>query len=144
MKTVDSKLLLNFCIKNKKSLTPTRALIINLLANHKKPRSAYDIQEEINKNNENNINISTIYRVLEFWIELGLVHKISFLNKFFLCVKPDEKHTHMINICTECEAIFETCNEEMGLNFKKSTSKFKLSLNNKHSIEVPVLCESCS
>ena len=141
---VDTEYLLNFCLKKKKSLTPSRALVIKTLSKHKKPISAYELRNEINKNGDININISQIYRVLEFWIDLGLIHKISSINKFLLCVTPDEKHIHMLNYCTVCEKVYETCNEQMGLNLKKSTAKLDLAFNNNRSIEIPVICSRCS
>ena len=136
--------LLNHCLKNKKALTPSRTLIVKTLARHLKPRSAYELQEEINNNKETKINISTIYRVLDFWIKLGFVHKITSINKFLLCLKPEEKHTHMLNYCVHCESVIESCNEKMDLDFKKSTAKLDLSFNETHSIEIPVICPSCS
>ena len=144
MKPVSTEILLNYCLKKKKSLTPSRTLVIKTLARHKKPISAYKLRDEINKNKSFVINISQIYRVLEFWIDLGLIHKISSINKFLLCVTPEEKHTHMLNFCTVCEKVVETCNERMGLNFKKSTAKLNLALNNNRSIEIPVICSRCS
>ena len=136
--------LLNYCLKNKKSLTPSRTLVIKTLSKHKKPISAYELRDEINNNGDVNINISQIYRVLEFWIDLGLIHKISSINKFLLCITPEEKHTHMLNFCTVCEKVFETCNEQMGLNLKKSTAKLDLAFNNTRSVEIPVICPQCS
>ena len=136
--------LLNYCLKKKKSLTPSRILVIKTLSNHKKPISAYELRDEINSNEDININISQIYRVLEFWIDLGLIHKISSINKFFLCITPEEKHTHMLNFCTVCEKVFETCSEQMGLNLKKSTAKLDLAFNNTRSVEIPVICPQCS
>ena len=136
--------LLNYCLKNKKSLTPSRTLVIKTLSKHKKPISAYELRDEINNNEDVNINISQIYRVLEFWIDLRLVHKISSINKFMLCTTPEEKHTHMLNICTVCEKVVETCNKRMGLNFKKSTAKLDLAFNNTRSVEIPVICPQCS
>ena len=136
--------LLNYCLKNKKSLTPSRTLVIKTLSKHKKPISAYELRDEINNKADVNINISQIYRVLEFWIDLGLIHKISSINKFLLCITPEEKHTHMLNFCTVCEKVFETCNEQMGLNLKKSTAKLDLAFNNTCSVEIPVICPQCS
>ena len=144
MKIVNTENLLNFCLKRKKSLTPSRTLVIKTLSRHKKPISAYELRDEINNYGDVNINISQIYRVLEFWIDLGLIHKISSLNKFLLCTTPDEKHTHMLNFCTVCEKVFETCNKKMGLNFKKSTAKLDLSFNNTRPIEIPVICPQCN
>ena len=136
--------LLNYCLKNKKSLTPSRTLVIKTLSKYKKPISAYELRDEINNKGDVNINISQIYRVLEFWIDLGLIHKISSINKFLLCITPEEKHTHMLNFCTVCEKVFETCNEQMGLNLKKSTAKLDLAFNNTCSVEIPVICPQCS
>ena len=136
--------LLNYCLKNKKSLTPSRTLVIKTLSKHKKPISAYELRDEINNNGDENINISQIYRVLEFWIDLGLIHKITSINKFLLCITPDEKHTHMLNYCTVCEEVFETCNKTMGLDLKKSTAKLDLAFNNTRSVEIPVICPQCS
>ena len=136
--------LLNYCLKNKKSLTPSRTLVIKTLSKYKKPISAYELRDEINNKADVNINISQIYRVLEFWIDLGLIHKISSINKFLLCITPEEKHTHMLNFCTVCEKVFETCNEQMGLNLKKSTAKLDLAFNNTCSVEIPVICPQCS
>ena len=136
--------LLNYCLKKKKSLTPSRTLVIKTLSKHKKPISAYELRDEINNKGDVNINISQIYRVLEFWIDLGLIHKISSINKFLLCITPEEKHTHMLNFCTVCENVFETCNEQMGLNLKKSTAKLDLAFNTTRPIEIPVICPKCS
>ena len=137
--------LLNYCLKKNKSLTPSRNLVIKTLSKYKKPISAYELRDAINNNNKDvKINISQIYRVLEFWIDLGLIHKISSINKFLLCITPEEKHTHMLNFCTVCEKVFETCNKKMGLNLKRSTAKLDLSFNDTRSVEIPVICPECS
>ena len=70
--------------------------------------SAYDINDII-KARGKNLNISSVYRVIEFWVKLKVIHKISLLNKYMLCDNTDEKHTHMLNFCTVCEKVFETC-----------------------------------
>jgi len=144
MKILTTEYLLNYCLKKKKSLTPSRTLVIKTLSKYKKPISAYELKDEINNKGDVNINISQIYRVLDFWIDLGLIHKISSINKFLLCITPEEKHTHMLNFCTVCEKVFETCNKQMGLNLKKSTAKLDLAFNNTRSVEIPVICPQCS
>ena len=53
-----------------KSLTKQRCLIIETLAANELPMSAYELRDQINIT-EQNLNISTIYRVLDFWIGLG-------------------------------------------------------------------------
>ena len=141
---ITKKYLQNHCLKHKKTLTPSRSLIIKTLSKYSKPKSAYELQKEINKKRDSHINISTIYRVLEFWIKMRFVHKIASINKFLLCLKPEEKHTHMLNYCTICEKVIETCNKTMNLDFKNSTAKLHLSFNEAHSVEIPVICSNCN
>ena len=144
MKTISTEVLLEHCIKKKKSLTPSRILVIKILSKSQNPKSAYDLLKEINDTEKTNLNISTIYRVLEFWINLGLIHKISAINKFLVCLTPDENHTHMLNFCTICERVVETCSEKMGLNLQQSTKKINLSFDSNQSVEIPVICSKCS
>ena len=136
------KTILHYCEKHKKSLTPTRILIYNILKNSSKPKSAYEIQKQLNSDSKN-LNISTVYRVIDFWIELGTVHKLTSINKFLLCSKPEEEHIHMLNFCTKCEKVFETCNKAMGINFEKKDLLKDMVINSNYSIELPVLCSSC-
>ena len=91
----------------------------------------------------NNFNIATIYRVIEFWLKMGLVHKISSQNKFYMCFRPEEKHVHMINYCTNCEEIYESCNKTMGINIEKISQKLGLKFIKNEPIEIPVLCANC-
>ena len=144
MPNLDKKKLLETCISNNKSLTYTRALVIKTLAKHDRPRSAYDLRTEINKRKKSNINISTIYRVLDFWVSLNQVHKLKTINKYLLCKKPTSKHIHMINFCTSCERVFEICDEKIDLNIKESTDKLSLSVDGPYCIEVPVICSNCN
>ena len=143
MKTISTEVLLEHCIKKKKSLTPSRILVIKTLSRSQNPKSAYDLLKEINDKEKTNLNISTIYRVLEFWIKLGLIHKIAAINKFLVCLTPNEKHTHVLNFCTICERVVETCSEKMGLNLKQSTKKINLSFDSNQSLEIPVICSKC-
>ncbi len=144
MKNSYSKILLKTCFENKKSLTPTRSLIFDTLSKQSKPKSAYELLEDINSKNSYNLNISTIYRVLEFLINLGLVHKITAINKFLLCINPHEKHVHILNFCTKCEKVIESCNKNVELKIRDSTSKLDLIINKKYTLEIPVLCSSCN
>ena len=144
MKSYSTEELLNHCIKNKKSLTPSRSLVIKILSRHSKPQSAYNLLEEVNKENNINLNISTIYRVLDFWMDLGLIHKISAINKFLICLTPNYEHTHILNYCTKCENVIETCNKKMASILNRGVKKLNLTLNNKYSVEIPVICSKCS
>ena len=135
---------IDFFLHKKVVLTPSRILIIKILSKHSKPRSAYQLQSEINLKRHTKLNISTIYRVLNFWINQGFIHRIASLNKYVICLRPHEQHTHMLNYCIKCEKVIESCNQKMNLNFKESAARLDLSFHNSSSIEIPVICPSCS
>ena len=77
-------------------------------------------------------------------MDLSLIHKISALNKYLICLTPYEKHTHMLNFCTVCENVIETCNKKWVKSLKKRLKKLNLSFDSKHSVEIPVICSKCS
>ena len=133
---------LQLCLEAREIITPNRASILDLLIKNNKPLAAYELKEMLKDNNKG-LNISTIYRVLDFWIKMKVVHKLSILNKYVLCSNPDEVHTHITNICTKCSSIVETCNENMGLNLKESTKNMGVALTPDLNVEIPVLCANC-
>ena len=133
---------LQLCLEAREIITPNRASILDLLIKKNKPLAAYELKEMLKGNNKG-LNISTIYRVLDFWIKMKVVHKLSILNKYVLCSNPDEVHTHITNICTKCSSVVETCNENMGLNLKESTKNMGVALTPDLNVEIPVLCANC-
>ena len=133
---------LQLCLEAREIITPNRASILDLLIKKNKPLAAYELKEMLKDNNKG-LNISTIYRVLDFWIKMKVVHKLSILNKYVLCSNPDEVHTHITNICTKCSSVVETCNENMGLNLKESTKNMGVALTPDINVEIPVLCSNC-
>jgi len=133
---------ISICMEKDESITPNRLLILNILLESDIPISAYDINSII-KSRGKNLNISSVYRVIEFWVKLNVIHKISYLNKYMLCDNTDEKHTHITNICTSCLSVIETCNESMGLDLKKSSEKLGVLLSPDINIEIPIICQKC-
>tara|TARA_X000001036_G_C20228222_1_gene622734 strand:- start:246 stop:539 length:294 start_codon:yes stop_codon:yes gene_type:complete len=89
------------------------------------------------------LNISSIYRVFNFWIKRGLIHKIRYLNKYIICKKHKESHTHIVNICAKYKKILETCNEKMNINIDEFSSKLGLKFSKSFHLEIPVICKKC-
>jgi len=133
---------IQICIDSKENLTPNRMVVLEQFLKSKKPISAYDLGIKLKTKNKN-LNISSIYRVIDFWIKLKIVHKISLLNKFILCSNPEEIHTHITNICTKCSDVIETCNESMGLNLEKSSNDLGILITPNINLEIPILCVNC-
>jgi len=133
---------LSACVEAGAALTPSRLAIFEMISGCKKPVSAYEVQAALAARDQP-FNIATIYRVIDFWCGLGLVHKIASLNKFHACVNPAEAHTHMVNVCTQCETVVESCSARMGLDLQKSSKTLGLTIPDSTHIEIPVICPEC-
>lgn len=115
--------------------------ILEALAKAKSPLSAYDLEKAIPKNIP--VNIVTIYRVLEVFEKLGIIHKIMSRQGFVRCEFEDEKGCHHFAICKKCEEVSEfieqnNCSEKAHL---PKNIQFK---NVEHISEYVGLCEKCS
>ena len=130
------------CYAGNFSLTPQRLMVLETMSEQEKPISAYDLRAKI-KTMGTDLNIATIYRILGFWCNLNLVHRVSAINKFVRCSTPEERHIHVINCCQKCEGLVETCNESMGLDLERGIAELGLSLTKNGHIEIPVICSRC-
>ena len=131
------------CFKDAKTVTPQRLRILETLYNEHKPLSAYEIRDHI-EDIGTKFNIATIYRVLDFWCDMNVVHRVSAFNKFVCCANPDERHTHIINCCQKCETLTESCNEKMGLDIDNGMNALGMQLARNSHLEIPVICSSCA
>ena len=68
---IDRTMLADTVHRAGKTLTQQRLIVIETLKNGTLPMSAYELRDNINSKGEN-LNISTVYRGLDFWIRLGL------------------------------------------------------------------------
>lgn len=91
--------------KNNQKLTTTRLWLLRELGNEKKVVTPYEI---LHKKHETNIDITTIYRNLELFELLGLIHKISSLGWYIACNHYHECESHDLIVCKNCNKIQET------------------------------------
>lgn len=129
----------NILTKSGLKITKTRLDILKILENTIKPLNAYEIQKQLK-----DINISTVYRVLQKLIEVNLIHKIDKLNSYTLCNKVNEScKCHHLFICNLCNKVIEfidhsICEIQNKLAFK---NKFKTA---SHSLEIMWVCNNCN
>lgn len=121
-------------------VTGPRVAVLQVLQSAKIPLSAYDIEERIPENIP--INVVTIYRVLDIFEKLGIVHKIHTKEGYVRCDFENDKGCHYFAVCDKCgradEFIDDQCSIEQiipkGLPFKSL----------KHLSEVAGTCDYCT
>ncbi len=118
---------------NNQKITKTRRWVLEQLADIKQPLNPYEL---IKQSNNSDIDITTIYRNLEIFESLGIVHKIQSLWWYMPCI---HNHTwcqsaHDLIICRDCNTI-----EETHLDQK---TKSLLWLSDEY-VELSGRCEKC-
>ena len=88
-------------------ITKTRLWILEQFATLHAPLNPYELIEQ---HPDAKIDITTIYRNLELFEQLGLVHKIASLWWYMPCTHDhaDCHHVHDMIICNNCHHITET------------------------------------
>ena len=94
------------CTERGLQFTPLRRRVFAELASAGLPLGAYDLVERLGR--ERRIAPISVYRVLDFLIEAGLIHRIASRNTYLPC-----HHTHagddttVFLVCTRCGGVDE-------------------------------------
>jgi Fur family transcriptional regulator, zinc uptake regulator len=128
-------------------LTQLRADILSILIKTKKPLTAYQMLERIQKVRAN-AKPPTVYRVLDFFIEKGLVHRLDKYNAYTLC---QLKHEHTSNkqridillVCKYCMKIVEFSDLVLAALVKKIQAEKRVIIENQE-IELHCVCSGCA
>ncbi|MBP7670844.1 transcriptional repressor [Candidatus Gracilibacteria bacterium] len=123
-------------------LTNQRKLVLAELTAEAKPVNAYVIAERVSAKGER-VDVSTVYRMLSVFKELGLVHLVS--QGFVRCIEfecENDKHCHHHFVCKDCGDASELHFEDK--NFVEDLKKKFVNLEIlEHSFEFSGLCGNC-
>ena len=137
---MDRLSIFNKCIQSGHQLTPQRQIIIDEFIKKKSGFTAYELLEIINLNDKS-LNISTIYRILDFWVKLGVLHKVESNSTYVLCNDEHENHNHVLLLCTKCSKVNESCSISRDF-LSKSFPNFHIKIN--QVIELKGICSDCA
>lgn len=91
----------HLCAEEGARLTPIRQRVLELVWQSHKPVGAYDLLPLLAAEGFNSAP-PTVYRALDFLLDLGLVHRINSLNAFVGCSHPGETHPSCFFVCRDC------------------------------------------
>ena len=119
-------------------VTAGRISILNIISASNKGLSAEVIYTECKKQN-NNLNLSTIYRTLEILEEKDVIKKINIDGPaIYVLKKENHKHTLECDVCHKCVEI--PCPMEEIEEAIKARVGFSLT---KHKLELNGICDEC-
>jgi Fur family zinc uptake transcriptional regulator len=131
----------SFCEDKGARFTPLRARVYEILLSEDSSIGAYDILDKL-KVIEESAKPPTVYRALDFFLELGLVHKVESTNTFKACHHFASSHPVQFLICDNCSDV-----QEISSKGVKETLESQADQNNfiikTQTIEAHGLCHKC-
>mgnify|MGYP006103755427 FL=1 len=129
------------CDENDSRFTSLRKRVLELVWARHEPIKAYDLLSELQKEDKA-AKPSTVYRTLDFLLDLGLVHKIHRQNAYVGCVDPKEDRPSFFLVCNNCHKVSEKHDEEYFKLIKSISKKYQFKLRDT-SFEIEGLCNNC-
>ncbi len=130
------------CQQQSLRLTKIREQVLCLIWQSHQPVGAYAIMESLAETQAKRVAPPTVYRALDFLLELGIIHRINSLNAFIGCQDPGHQHHSCFLICQSCKLAIEfdpgqlqSTVEELGRQ-----SGFEIQSQN---MELMGLCRNC-
>ena len=128
-------------------LTPKRERLLALLLATQGPKSAYDLIAEHESVYGEAPPAMSVYRMLNFLVDAGLVHKLATTNQFMACSHIACEHDHQVPqflICDTCHGVEEVGMQRSLLNqLKASAAEVGFDMGNQQ-LEVHGRCKRCT
>lgn len=121
--------------------TQPRRLVLKALGHIQKPATQSDVHAWIARH-KGTVNLVTIYRVLEKFEELGLVHRHPSSGGLTLCSLPHEKGHHGFLSCHECGHVEEFTDSDLCRREDLIARRAGFRAR-EHVSEIVGLCASC-
>lgn len=129
------------CDQQGARLTRIRQRVLELVWQSHKPIGAYDLLPILAEEGFNSAP-PTVYRALDFLLELGLIHRLASVNAYTGCSHPGQTHPSCFFICRECGRAQEL--DHQLYRDLSATVEAHLGARVEHQItELSGLCPGC-
>ena len=131
------------CAERNARFTPIREAVLRLLWQSHQPLGAYQLQEQLSRISEKAVAAPTIYRTIDFLMELGLIHRIASLNAYIGCPFPGAEHSDLFLICNDCGTTAEVSHSHVNQLLQQASRRAGFTLRSQ-SLELFGLCPQCA
>ena len=134
---------LDYCATIELKFTSLRKSILYILWKVEKPLKAYEILDKLIQI-QLNAKPPTVYRVLDYFVDYGVVHKIESIQSYTLCREPEKHHSsEVLMVCYDCHQVKELYDRTMHNLLKKLSQEQQFHLG-QGAIELKGICDKCS
>lgn len=131
------------CVQNAAQLTPLRRHVLELILNVHHPVGAYDLLEQLAQRMQKRVAPPTVYRALEFLVDMGLVHRIASLNAYLACNSGDSHGEAVFFICRSCRNALEINSGAISTAIADTAQK-ACFIAERQTVEVLGICPRCA
>lgn len=129
------------CKERGGKLTPLRRKVLTLLLEADGPAKAYDLLEHIGEDGA--AKPPSVYRSLDFLLEMGLAHKIESLNAYVACGHWKHGHAAVFLICDKCGTAGELHANDSVKKLTQEVESVNFRLRSA-VIEIHGMCAACA
>ncbi len=132
------------CEESHARLTPIREIVLKTIWASHQPLGAYDIVDNLalNLHTGKRIKAPTVYRAIEFLLNLGLIHRITSLNAYIGRSFPENTHNDFFLICRICHSTAECSTEQMNSIILHTAERTGFQVETQ-VVEIIGLCPKC-
>lgn len=129
------------CKEKEVRFTATRKQVLKLIWQSHKPVGAYELLPQLEKTGFNSAP-PTVYRALDFLLDMNLIHRINSLNAFVGCSHPEQSHANCFFICKRCGIAQEVSSEPLAEMCRKLEKKLGVKIS-ENIAEFSGICPPC-
>ena len=122
-------------------LTPQRRMVLTKLLTARRPLTAYELLDLV-RPEDAAITPASIYRSLDFLVDVGLVHRLDSTRSFVACDHPDHPHGGQFLICRECGTVVEAEDKRLDRAAEDLGERHGFTLEHR-SVELTGVCGAC-
>lgn len=123
-------------------LTPLRQRVLEILVRAQQPISAYNILAQL-KQRHRAAQPPTVYRVLEFFEEKKIIHRLKHINRYVLCAIEHSKDcTTLVLVCRGCGKAEELIDHTFSKQLASLEAHYQFTITNP-VLELDCICWAC-
>ena len=130
-----------WCQQRGVKFTALREKVYTLLLTHGRPLGAYALLDEL-RETQQSARPATVYRALNFLLNMGMIHRLETSNAFVACGHFDTAHAAQFLICETCGNVREMCCEQLQENLHGLAKGAGFAIT-RQTVEVWGICAHC-
>ncbi len=122
--------------------TQMRASVFRMLAANTKPASAYDIAEQLSRQDNRRVAANSVYRILDLFVAKNLAKRIESANAYIVNTHPGCQHDCIFLVCDTCGATRHIDDDSISTHVRNIAGATGFDPA-RPIIEVRGMCENC-